>query len=441
MAITAEIPIVEFYRLRLGAMWQHARSEPLSFWAICSYLFIEYVRPQAIIPALDILPWAQVFLLLSLVGRLVEKKAGTLTSDAANVWMTLFLLVIILSSALAEYPATSWKHWFDFVGWYLIYFLIVNIITSERRYFIFLAIFVLASFKLSLFGARTWTMRGFGFTSWGIQGPPGFFTNSGELSIQMLMFAPLGYELALFLRPHVSRLKYYVLLLMPITAAMTVMGASSRGSQVAMVYQAYRSLLKGRLSFKILILVGVLAAAVWFIFPEEQKARFSTAGDDRTSEQRLLYWEHGIDMIERHPVLGVGYFNFPEYYAEHWPEDMLYGAAQLPHNIFIQVGTDAGLLGLFVFVMILYRNFKCVREIQAMVAKAPPGDYFFGPVAKGLAIALWGFIIAGQFVTVTYYPFLWINLALTVSLHNIVRRRFGVTPGVARRRDARTLPS
>jgi hypothetical protein len=31
-------------------------------------------------------------------------------------------------------------------------------------------------------------------------------------------------------------------------------------------------------------------------------------------------------------------------------------------------------------------------------------------------------VIAGQFNTVSYYPFLWINLALTVSLANIVRR-------------------
>jgi hypothetical protein len=43
-------------------------------------------------------------------------------------------------------------------------------------------------------------------------------------------------------------------------------------------------------------------------------------------------------------------------------------------------------------------------------------------MAKGLNIAMWGFIIAGQFVTVAYYPFPWVNLALTVALGNIVKR-------------------
>ena len=138
----------------------------------------------------------------------------------------------------------------DYLGWYLIYFLLINVITSEKRFFIILMIFCLASFKLSFFGARSWTMRGFSFTNWGIQGPPGYFMNSGELSIQMLMFAPVALEAALFLRPTLSRIKFGVLMLMPVTAAMTVIGASSRGSQLALVYQFYRSLLKGRLTLQ-----------------------------------------------------------------------------------------------------------------------------------------------------------------------------------------------
>lgn len=134
-------------------------------------------------------------------------------------------------------------------------------------------------------------------------------------------------------------------------------------------------------------------------------------------------------MIQAHPALGVGFYNFAPYYTLHYPDDMLYGAAQLPHNIFIQVGTDTGLIGLTFFVLILYRNFKCAREVQA---RAGPGDALLASLARGLNIAMWGFIIAGQFVTVTYYPFPWINLAMTVALGNIMRLRHqSVTAPVA----------
>jgi putative inorganic carbon (HCO3(-)) transporter len=253
----------------------------------------------------------------------------------------------------------------------------------------------------------------------------------------MLMFSPLAYELALFLKPHLSRLKFYVLMLLPLTGAMSVMGASSRGGQLALVFETYWCILKGRINFKTLLAVIVIGYVAFTILPEEQKARFSSAGDDVTSQQRLLYWKHGVQMIEDHPLLGVGYFNFPRYFAVHWPQDMLRGPAftakgvvtsELPHNIFIQVGTDTGITGLFLFVMLIYRTWKTERQIRLLVQEKQDTSKPFVPLSKGLLGAMWGFVIAGQFVTVAYYPFFWINLAFMVSLHNIVNRHYlGVT--------------
>lgn len=127
-------------------------------------------------------------------------------------------------------------------------------------------------------------------------------------------------------------------------------------------------------------------------------------------------------MIEDHPILGVGFFNFPPYYLEHYPTELYHGHAQLPHNIFIQVGTDTGLLGLWIFVMLIYRNLRAAKDIERACEANRCAPEFAPAVSRGLATATWGFVIAGQFVTVAYYPFLWINLALSVSLVNIVTR-------------------
>lgn len=424
------------YSLRLGEFWRQMRREHISFWTICCYLVVEYVRPQSIIPALDVLPWAKVFLALSTLALLADKQKKWV-ADPANKWITLLLLAIVASSLVATYPAFSWDHFMDFFGWYVIYFLIVNIVTTEARLLIVLAIFLLCSFKLSLFGARTWAMRGFAFTNWGLQGPPGYFQNSGEFAIQMLMSSPVAYELALFLKPRISRLKFYLLMLMPLTGAMSVIGASSRGGQLALAFEVYWSMLKGRINFKTVLAVVVLGYAAFAILPAEQKARFSSAGDDATSQQRLLYWKHGLKMIEDHPLLGVGYFNFPRYFAVHYPDDMLRGPAftregvatsELPHNIFIQVGTDTGVTGLLLFVMLMYRTWKSEREIRTLVREKQDTCKPFAPLAKGLLGAMWGFAIAGQFVTVSYYPFFWINLAFMVALNNITRKHYLAQP-------------
>ena len=123
-------------------------------------------------------------------------------------------------------------------------------------------------------------------------------------------------------------------------------------------------------------------------------------------------------MIKEHPLSGVGFFNFSKYYEDHHREDMLYTVAQLPHNVFIQVGTDTGFPGLFLYVLIII---YCLRESHKISASqnALEMDKVF---ARGLGIGLVGFIVAGQFVSIAYYPFLWIILPMIASLANITRQ-------------------
>lgn len=411
----------ELYTLNPKALWRQFRKEHLAYWMTCSYLFLQYFDPLRIYHSLDGLPLDKVTIGLALLALPMD-PCRRWVRDSTNVWITVFGGVIILSCALAIYPSISWSRWFEFFGWYIIYFLIINVVTTKERYFVFLAIFLVANIKMSFFGARTWAARGFGFASWGLEGPPGFFNNSSDFSSEMLMFAPIAFELAIFLKPHVRRTTYWFLMLGAITGAMTVLGASSRGSQVGLAFQGTWIAIQRKLRLSVLFAVALLAGVGYALLPAAEKLRFSNIGTDNTSIQRLAYWRGGIKMIENHPFLGVGYFNFAPVYAAHSAGKLWHGVAQLPHNIFIQVGTDAGLIGLGVFMILIYRNLKITRIIRRTCKENEAAPAFASSVARGLALTTWGFIIAGQFNTVSYYPFLWINLALTVSLANIVRR-------------------
>jgi O-antigen ligase len=410
----------QLYTLNPKALWSQFRKEHFAFWMLCAYLILQYFDPLRIYSLLSSVPMDKIVIGLAVCALPLDPRRRRV-SDATNVWMTLFWLVTIVSSAFATYPAISWSHWFDFFNWYVIYFLIINILTTSERYFIFLTIFLLANFKLSFFGARIWITRGFGFSSWGIMGPPGFFQNAADLSTEMLMFAPIAFELALFVKPHVKRVTHWFLMLGAVTGAMTVLGASSRGAQVALGAQSVWVAIQRKLNLKVLIGMALIAALGYALLPAAEKARFTSAGSDNTSIQRLDYWRAGLKMIEHHPVLGVGYFNFSPIYAANGSNKLWNGTAQLPHNIFIQVGTDAGLIGLGIFLILIYRNLKVAKDIRRMCESNESAPQFATSLARGLALTTWGFIIAGQFNTVSYYPFLWINLALTVSLASIVR--------------------
>jgi O-antigen ligase len=159
---------------------------------------------------------------------------------------------------------------------------------------------------------------------------------------------------------------------------------------------------------------------LWTVLPDEQKQRFSEMGEDKTSQQRLLYWENGWQMMFEHPGLGVGYFNFIPYYESYYREDMLYPTAQLPHNIFVQVGTDSGFTGLVIYLLIIVYTFIIMRALAKEQSEKVSMEV---SLATSFNYSLIGFIVAGQFVTVAYYPFLWIHLAMTVSLKNIAEKR------------------
>lgn len=411
----------KLYTFSPKAFWSQFKQEHFAFWMLCAFLILQYVDPIKIYPELDVLPWDKIVLGLTVLSWPMDPRRRWVR-DSANIWMTLFLFVIMVSSALATYPSISWSHWFDFVDWYVIYFLIINMITTGERYFIFMGIFLLANFKLSFFGARTWVQRGFGFSSWGIEGPLGYFNNSSDFSSEMLMFAPIAFELALFIKPFARRVTYWFLMLGAITGAMSVLGASSRGSQVALAFQGGWIAIQRKLRVSIVIGVALLGGIGYVLLPAAEKARFANIGKDSTSVQRLDYWKAGLKMIENHPFLGVGYYNFAPVYAAHDRAHLWHGKAQLPHNIFIQVGTDEGLVGLGIFLMLIWRNLKVARDIRRTCAKDAEMPAFAISVARGLTITTWGFVIAGQFNTVAYYPFFWMNLALTISLASIVKK-------------------
>ena len=421
------------YALRPRALLRAFADQGFAFWMACLYLFFEYVRPQAIWSGFDAYPyWARTFVLLALIGWILDPKRQFVWTKMST-GIALFLGVIILASITAYWPQRSWAEFMTFFNWVVIFFVLTQTVTTRVRFYILLLIFLLASFKLSQHGARVWAMTGFSFSGWGLRGPQGFFQNPGELAIQMVIFAPIALFFCLAIAPYVKRWQLYLLYLMPITAALTAMGTNTRGGQIALAVQVLALILTMKQRFKALILVVILAVVGYHLLPEEQKARFEQAGTDPTSLQRLLYWEHGWQMMKDHPVLGVGYFNFIPYYNLHHSDDLVLPStqrlgAQLPHNIFIQVGTDAGFIGLGIFLLLILGAFLTMRRLgQEAYAR---GDPFVYNMAKGMNLALLGYVVAGQFVTVAYYPFLWIHLTFVTIMFHFWRRELaaGVQP-------------
>ncbi len=412
--------ITDLYRLKPSAIWRAFAWDNFAFWMSCTYLFFEYVRPQAIWPVFQVYPyWARTFVILAFLGWLLDpNKKFVWTRISTGVFA--FLILIILSSYYAYWPEESWSYFMNFFNWAVIFFVLTQTITTRQRLYVFLLIFFLASFKLSLGNSITFAQRGFAFAGWGLRGPEGFFQNPGELAIQMVIFFSMSLFFVLAIRPYISQFKACLLYLMPITAAITTIGTNTRGGQLALVAVLMAMIATTKHRIKVFIFIAILAFVGFHLLPPEQKARFELMGDDETSQQRILYWKHGWQMMKDHPVLGIGYYNFIPYYREHHIEDLVIHHfkrdqyVERPHNIIIQVGTDTGFTGLAVFLGLILAAFLRMRRISKEADASR--DQFLGNMARGTNMALIGFFVAGQFVTVAYYPYLWIHLVFVTAI-------------------------
>jgi putative inorganic carbon (HCO3(-)) transporter len=416
------------YAMRIADIWRFVKTQPASFWFLNIYLFFEYVRPQQIYRSIDVLPWAWLSIWLTVAFMLIENvRARRLY--AADKMLMAFSAWLFVTMVTAEYPEMSFDRWSDYYSWILIYFLITNVINNERRYLVFLLAFLVYSTKMSQHGFRSFVERGGSFASYGASGAPGWFQNSGEFGIQMCIFFALSAYFIGALRPHWSRTKLLLFLFMPVSAVVSIVASSSRGAVIGLIPVILWMLVKSKKRVKALALVSVVGIGIWILLPPEQKVRFSLAGseEDRTTQSRLAYWEQGRDIMKNHPVTGIGFKNWMRYVIKTYPPYISPSSGdpqwQLPHNIFIEVGAELGYPGLLLFLL-LVGTFLYTNARTRKLAKQLPGDGKFAVgIAHGLDAGLFGYLVAGFFVTVFYYPFFWISYALTVALHHVVASR------------------
>jgi putative inorganic carbon (HCO3(-)) transporter len=375
------------------------------------------VRPQSIYESLDVLPFALLGVLLT-AGFWFLDRAKTPVKNAVDTQMILFTAAVLLSTAFAYAPSEALRNISLPLSWALIYVLISRVINSDARFFIAFLLYLMFSFKMSQHGFRSWASRGFAFEDWGVVGAPGWFSNSGEFGIQMAIFLPLS---AMFYAAYYKNWGWVtrgLVALMPFTALASVLASSSRGALVGSAIGAAWLVLSSRHRWKALITLVVVMTLAYFFLPPEFAARFDSAGTDSTSLSRLERWTAGIDAFKDNPIFGVGYDNWLAYYPAHYT--ITIGGSLLMHNMFIQAASELGLVGLIPLAALILLCFVNTAQVRAFARAADREDLVL--LSRGFDAATIGFLVSAAFVTVLFYPFLWIHVAFIVAFRSVAQR-------------------
>ena len=411
--------IENYYAVKIGSIWSGLKNENAAFWWLCIYTFLEYVRPQSIYPVIDVLPWAQIALILAMFYAFVDRDVSWV-SNVQNKFLVLLFILILVSGLAAYDPSLSWDAYDIPINWLIIYFLIITIINTEKRFFVYILLILIVSFKMSQHGFRTFIERGGGFADWGASGSPGWFQNSGEFGIQMTIFVPLAITFILALKSYWGSLKKILFYMLPVTGLVSILASSSRGAQIAIIAVGLWYLIRSRLGVKGITGLLLATSLLYYFLPSEQLDRFKTAGDDETSLQRIEYWKIGYEMISKYPVTGVGYANWKGYCRYNYPEGVgVIHKCETLHNTYLEAGVELGIPALSVYIIMVLLIFIQNARTRK-IAKERDNKYLFF-IAYGIDGGLIGYLVSSFFIATFFYPFFWFQLAMTVALHEIVK--------------------
>jgi len=207
-------------------------------------------------------------------------------------------------------------------------------------------------------------------------------------------------------------------LVIAVTICFALAATVSRGGFVGLagmlliaVFQAKKKI-KAFLGLALLlvVLVHIMPPQLWQRFTKTQEVveNINKASSVNSSKRRYLLAEAAWKMFLAHPVFGVGVGNY------YW-ECRKYVAgiyAGRAHTMYLEIMAELGIVGIFLFMGILFYTFKSLSRI------AKSNSYLSG-YARGLYIGLSGFLIAAIFLHAQQEKVLWFVIFMALALEGI----------------------
>jgi O-antigen ligase len=168
---------------------------------------------------------------------------------------------------------------------------------------------------------------------------------------------------------------------------------------------------------------GVTYFALFASLPARE--RVTNFGGDGTG--RLDLWTIGGRMVADEPLRGVGVGNFPVSSVQYLLRpgaierpDFIITTPKVAHNTYLQFFAELGAIGGLLFVaIVIYCGVCAMRAVRSFERQ---GDVSMEILARGLVVALAGYLTAIVFISENYSKLMWILLALGPALLAVSRR-------------------
>lgn len=165
-----------------------------------------------------------------------------------------------------------------------------------------------------------------------------------------------------------------------------------------------------------------LTTVVQLVSPEE-----AAVDPDSSFEERRLYTQTAWTMFLARPLVGVGAGNYTVHFAEHADRvgsaGRSYeapGAAHYPHNLYLEIAAETGLVGATSFAAVLVAAFAALERARRRLERR--GDARAAGLARAVTVGLAGYLVSSLFLHGHFLRYLWLLLGFALALEAHSRR-------------------
>ncbi|MEA4831865.1 MAG: O-antigen ligase family protein [Oscillospiraceae bacterium] len=417
--------IYPFFGLFLGALTYFIN--PLyiiaALAAFTAFLMVMYKPEFGCLALAVILPFSPTMGLAALIIltgisftlKLIRGKR-TIKFDLSDCFILFFAVLILFGGFVSADVSGSIKPALLRFLFILSYFLVVNLIKTSRLAKQMLSLFIFSMALTSLYGIYQ-----------------NFFGAEDTTWIDAEMFSDISRRVvSTFENPNVFA--QYLVLLMPIVFALLISRKNffSKASLflifcasgAALIYTWSRGAWLGfviamliyfLLAFKntiLIYIIGLLSLPfISMVLPSSIISRFQSIGNlkDTSTSYRVSIWKAVVNMISDYFTSGIGVGEGA--FSKVYPKYSLAGIEAAPHshNVYLQITTEIGLIGLIVFILAIYfilkQTLSYCRDAASSSDTAMRSLY---PAVVGTVSGILGFLAVGltDYIFYNYRVFL-----------------------------------
>jgi len=400
------------------------------------------------------------FSLLVIIGlmfwgfNILKKEEFKLVSSPLNIPVLSFIIICILSLIWSNSPFVSLKELPLFLPGPLLYFMIVNNIHNEKQINRIISATLIIGGLFGIYGIFQYNGIDFAFWigNYGRGKVFGLFGNAGYFSEYLILTLPIAVSLFLVTKNKIIKLLLLVgILAMGSTIALTFTRTPYLALGVSFIFMGFfffasrgKSFFKENKKIFIVILIAVILIVSLFVIPTplsekgtviskiKERASVTQLVSEFSTGRRMAIWKYSTLIIKDYPWLGSGIGTF-KYNSLRYQAKFLdqgenrslypYGIAEKVHNEYLQIWTELGIIGLLVFIWLVFTYFnyglKTLKRSKDNIYR------------QGIIIGLMGSVIAFLVDCVFWFPLhhsftsflLWLYLSLLVVIglkHEII---------------------